>query len=396
MSDRSLRGKVAVAGVGETAYYRHGQSPDPEFVMCLKAILAACSDAGIDPRDIDGFASFSDDRNEPMALATALGTHELRFSNMQWGGGGGGGAGALANASAAIVGGLADCVVVYRALAQGEFGRFGQGAQLAAVPSDYALAMPYGQMSPAQFFAPKVMRFMHEYKVGQEALRAIAMASYHHAQANPRAIMHGRPLTEEKYDASRWITEPFHLYDCCMENDGAAALLLVSAEKARDLQQTPAFVLGAAIGAPYRVSSSPTAFFATPDYASSNFKPVAKRLYAMARVGPQDVDVVQCYENFTGGVMMSLVEHGFFEPDEAMDFLKLENLIAPTGRLPLNTSGGNLAECYMHGLEQQIEAIRQIRGQSTSQVPDVNVSLAVAGPMVTPVSTILYGSEAAL
>jgi acetyl-CoA acetyltransferase len=396
MSVRSLRGRVAVAGVGETTYYPHSKAPEPEFVMCLKAILAACADAGVDPRDIDGFASYSDDRNNPMALATALGTKELRFSNMQWGGGGGGGAGAIANASAAIVAGLADCVVVYRALAQGEFGRFGQGAQIPGVPGDYALAMPYGQMSPAQFFAPKVLRFMHEHQVGQEALRAIAMASYHHAQANPRAIMYGRPLTEEKYDASRWITEPFHLYDCCMENDGAAAVVLVSAERARDLKQTPAFVLGAAIGAPYQTPGSPTAAFAAADYPSSHFKPVAKHLYAMAQVGPKDVDVVQCYENFTGGVLMSLVEHGFFAPDEAMDFLKLENLVAPTGRLPLNTSGGNLAECYMHGLELQIEAVRQLRGQSTSQVPDAKVSLAVAGPMVSPVSTILYGSEAVL
>ncbi len=105
---------------------------------------------------------------------------------------------------------------------------------------------------------------------------------------------------------------------------------------------------------------------------------------------------MQCYENFTGGVLMSLVEHGFFAPEEAKDFLKLDNLIAPTGKLPLNTSGGNLAECYMHGLELQIEAVRQIRGQSTSQVPDANVSLAVAGPMVTPVSTIIFGSEATL
>lgn len=396
MSERSLRGRVAAVGVGETTYYRHSQAPEPEFVMCLKAILAACSDAGIDPRAIDGFASYSNDRNDPMALATALGTHELRFSNMQWGGGGGGGAGALANASAAIAGGLADCVVVYRALAQGQFGRFGQGAQISGVPGDLALAMPYGQMSPAQFFAPKVMRFMHEHKLGQEALRAIAMASYHHAQANPRAIMYGKPLTEEKYDQSRWITEPFHLYDCCMENDGAAAVVLVSSERARDLKQTPAFVLGAAIGAPYRTPGSPGAAFAALDYASSHFKTVAKHLYAMAGVGPKDVDVVQCYENFTGGVLMALVEHGFFEPDEVMDFLRLENLIAPTGKLPLNTSGGNLAECYMHGLELQIEAIRQIRGQSTSQVPETNISLAVAGPMVSPVSTILYGSEAVL
>ena len=296
----------------------------------------------------------------------------------------------------AIVGGLADCVVVYRALAQGQFGRFGQGPQAPAVPSEYALALSYGQMSPAQFFAPKAMRFMHEHNIGQEALRAISMAAYHHAQSNPRAIMYGRPLTEEKYDNSRWIAEPFRLYDCCQENDGAAAIVLVSADKARDYKQKPAFVLGAAIGSSFRVPGAPTGEFSSRDYASSHFKQAAKRLFEMAQIGPQDVDVVQCYENFTGGVLMSLVEHGFFAPEEAMDFLKLENLLAPTGKFPLNTSGGNLAECYMHGLGLQIEAVRQIRGQSTSQVPDVNVSLGVGGPMSPPVSTILYGSEATL
>jgi acetyl-CoA acetyltransferase len=395
MKKRTMRGEVAVAGVGETTYYRHGDSPDPEMVLCLKAILAACQDAGVDPKDIDGFASYSNDRNDGPTLAVALGVHELRFSNMQWGGGGGGGAGAMANAAAAIATGLADCVVVYRSLAQGQFGRFGQGARIATVNGDMALTAPYGQMSPAQWYAPKTIRFMHDHKIGQGALRAIAMASYHHAQANPRAVMYGRPLTAEGYDESRWITEPFHLYDCCMENDGAAAVILVSAERARDLKQKPAFVLGAAIGAGYRVHSTP-AGFATPDLASSHFKTVAAHLYEMAQVTAKDVDVVQCYENFTGGVLMSLVEHGFFAPEEAMDFLKIENLVSDGGKLPLNTSGGNLAECYMHGLELQIEAVRQIRGQSTSQVKDAKVSLAAAGPMVTPVSTILFGSEAVL
>jgi acetyl-CoA acetyltransferase len=395
MADRSLRGRVAVVGVGETEYFRHGQAADPEFVLCLKAILAACADAGVDPVDIDGFASYSNDRNDPPTLATALGCKELRFSNMQWGGGGGGGAGAMANAAAAVATGLADCVVVYRALAQGQFGRFGQGPQTRTLTGDMALTVPYGQMSPAQWYAPKVTRFMHEHGVGQEALRAIALASYHHAQSNPRAVMYGRPLTEAGYDESRWITEPFHLYDCCQENDGAAALILMPAERAKDLKQTPAYVLGAAIGAGYRVHSTP-AGFATPDLASSHFKTLAPRLYEMAGIAAADVDVVQCYENFTGGVLMALVEHGFFAPDEATDFLKLENLLAPGGKLPLNTSGGNLAECYMHGLELQIEATRQLRGQSSAQVPEAQVSLAVAGPMVTPVSTIILGSEATL
>ena len=127
MGERTLRGSVAVAGVGETDYYKRGRSPDAEAKLALKAILAACRDAGISPRDIDGFASFSNDRNDPSRLAAALGCRELRFSNMQWGGGGGGGSAAVASAAAAIHGGLAECVVVFRALAQGQFGRFGQG-----------------------------------------------------------------------------------------------------------------------------------------------------------------------------------------------------------------------------------------------------------------------------
>jgi len=396
MNGRSLKGRVAVAGVGETAYYKHGKAPEPEFVLCLKAILAACADAGIDPVEIDGFASYSDDRNDPATLATALNIRELRFSNMQWGGGGGGGAGAIANAAAAIAAGLADCVIVHRALAQGQFARFGRGQATTTVSGAGAYAVPYGQMSPAQWFAPKAMRFMHDHGIAAAALEAIARASYHHAQANPRAVMHGRPLDHETYQSSRWIAEPFHLYDCCMENDGAAALLLVSAERARDLAQTPAYILGAAIGAPRGVPYHPAASFAIPDYASSHFQTVAPRMYAMAGVAPADIDVVQCYENFTGGVLMSLIEHGLLAPEEANEVLTLDNLLAPGGRLPLNTSGGNLAECYMHGLELQIEAVRQLRGQSTSQVPDAEISLAASGPMVTPVSTVLFGTEATL
>jgi acetyl-CoA acetyltransferase len=116
----------------------------------------------------------------------------------------------------------------------------------------------------------------------------------------------------------------------------------------------------------------------------------------MANVTPKDIDVVQCYEKFTGGVLMSLVEHGLFKAEEANDVLKLSNLTANGGKLPLNTSGGNLAECYMHGLELHTEAVRQLRGTSFNQVKKADVALVVAGPMVTPVSTSIYGSEAAL
>jgi acetyl-CoA acetyltransferase len=389
MTARTIRGRVAIVGVGETKYYKHGQTPEPEVKLALQAILAACDDAGIDPRSIDGFASYSNDRNDPSRLAAALGIPELRFSNMQWGGGGGGGSAAVGNAAAAIAAGYADCVVVFRALAQGQFQRFGAAPPATTASGEAALTFPYGLISPAQRFAMRVMRFMHDHGIEASAQRAIALASYHHAQNNPRAVMHGRPLTPEAYDASRWIVEPFRLFDCCMENDGAAALVLVSAERARDMRQRPAYLLGVAQGSEYRNAARG---HNAPTYASSSFTTVAPHLYAMAGVTPKDVSVVQSYENFTGGVLMSLVEHDFFTAEEANAFLTLDNLIAPKGRLPLNTSGGNLAECYMHGLELQIEAVRQLRGQSTNQVPGARVGMVISGPMVTPVSSMLVST----
>jgi len=114
----------------------------------------------------------------------------------------------------------------------------------------------------------------------------------------------------------------------------------------------------------------------------------------MARVEPSDVEVVQAYENFTGGVLLSLAEHGFFRPEEANDMLTLENLSAPNGKLPLNTSGGHLAECYMHGMNLIIESVRQIWGDSSNQLRDVDIAMMIAGPMVTPVSSLILGSEA--
>ena len=394
MTERTLRGKVAIAGIGETIYYKHGQSPDAEFKLALQAILAACHDAGIDPREVDGFASYGGDRSDAPRLAAALGVHELRFSNMHWGGGGGGVAAAVANAGAAVHSGMANCVIAFRSLAQGQFARYGRANQLAAVSGDDAFLAPYGLMSPAQRFAMKITRFMTDNGIRHEALRAIAMASYHHAQTNPRAVMYGRPLTEEKYDASRWIIEPFHrLFDCCQENDGAGAVLVVPADRAKDLPHKPVYLLGAAQGGHHR-SAAPA--HNAPDYASAHFKTVAKNMWDMAKLGPKDVDVVQAYENFTGGVLLSLVEHGFVDPHTANDFLTLDNLLAPTGKMPMNTSGGNLAECYMHGLEMVNESVRQLRGTAANQVPNPQVAAVLGGPMVTPVSSLVLGTEATL
>jgi acetyl-CoA acetyltransferase len=392
--ERTLRGKTVIAGIGETTYYKHGQSPDSEFKLALMAVVAACKDAGIDPHDIDGFASYGNDRSEAGRLAAALGVKELRFSNMFWGGGGGGVCGAVGNAAAAVATGMADCVVAFRSLAQGQYARYGRGSGAPVVGSDDAFIVPYGVMSPAQRFAMKVTRFMHEHSIRQEALRAISLACYHHAQNNPNAVMHGRPLDEIKYDASRWIIEPhFHLYDCCQENDGAAAVIVMAADRAKDLAKKPSYLLACAQGCDHR-SAAPV--HNMPNYPSSHFRQIAPRLYEMARLSPSDIGIVQCYENFTGGVLMSLVEHDLVRPEQANEILVKDNLIAPNGRMPLNTSGGNLAECYMHGLELVIEAVRQIRGDAINQVTRNDAAIVIGGPMVTPVSSLILGSEATL
>src|SRR5271166_5685627 len=252
MEEFTVKDKVAIAGVGESKYYKRGKAPVPEFKLAVEAITKAAADAGIKVTDIDGFASYSDDRNSAVRLAAALGLPELRFANMMWGGGGGGGSGAVGNAAAAIVAGYAKYVCVFRALAQGQFGRFGQAPPVKTLSGPAAYTLPYGMAVPAHWVALRTRRFMHDHGINQDPLRAVAMADYYHAQFNPRAVMYGHPLTREEYDNSRWIAEPFHLYDCCMENDGAAAVILTSAERARDLKQKPVYVMAAAQGAPYR------------------------------------------------------------------------------------------------------------------------------------------------
>jgi acetyl-CoA acetyltransferase len=394
MNSRTIRGKIAVVGVGESAYYRYGQSPDSEYKLALTAILAAAKDAGIPAKSIDGFASFANDRNTALRVANSLGVDEMRWSSMQWGGGGGGPSGAVAQAAAAIACGFAETVVVYRGLAQGQFGRIGAGRGGGA-PRE-SLRSAYGVRTPAEFFASRANRYFHDHDIDLEAQKAVALASYHHAQSNPRAVMHGRPLTSQKYDESRWIAEPWHLYDCCQESDGACALILVSADRAKDICDRPAYVLGAAMGGGRRSGGIVEGVYDPEVFATAEFGPLAPRLYDMAGLSPRDVDVVQSYENFTGGVVMAMIEHGLCAPEEANDFFTFDNLIAPHGGMPLNTSGGNLAEAYIHGLGLHVEAVRQLRGSSTNQVPDAKVSLVISGPMVTPASNVIFGSHEVL
>jgi len=386
-----LRQKSAVCGIGETRYYKRGDAPHTEFQLACLAIKAAAEDAGLPLSEIDGFVSYSDSRNGPTRLSAALGIDNLRFAATTWPGGGNTAAAAMQIADAAVRAGYARNIVVFRAIAQGQFGRYGQAraGSGSVLGGTAAFNAPYGLLTPAQQCALRTAAFMDKYGVSQEALCDIAMACFANAQLNPRALQNGHPLTREKYHASRWIVTPYHLYDCCPENDGAAASIVTSAERARDMRSTPAYIVATAQG-----DGPSFGEFGPDNYTSSYYGSVASNLWNYAGLTAQDMDVVQFYENFTGAVLIALAEMGFAPMEGIQEFVSDDALVGPDAKLPFNTSGGNIAEAYIHGFGLINEAVRQVRGESTCQVKDVEHSLMVAGPGYAPGSALVLGATA--
>jgi acetyl-CoA acetyltransferase len=385
-----MHGQAVVVGVGESVYYKHGGSPDTEFQLACTAIKNAARDAGLKLNQLDGLISYMDNRNSPLRIADALGFGELRWSVTPWAGGGNNSSATMHLADAAISGGHADYVVAFRALAQGQFQRLGSGAGLMGgmAPEGLTWGLPYGLMTPAQECALQTNRWMHDHGVSQEALAAVSLACYANAQRNPRAVRYGRPLTREAYHESRWIVEPFHLYDCCMENDGAAAVIITTPERAKDLPGKAVPILATAQGKGPEIGMHS---FQQRWFPNMYYGNVGEMIWNRAGVKPTDVDVLQLYENFTGPVVMALCEMGYCEPGEVDAFVADGALEGPDARLPFNTSGGNIAEAYIHGLEMVIEAVRQSRGESTCQAKKVDLSLAVGGPGYAPGSAVLFG-----
>jgi len=382
-----VHGRAVVVGVGESRYYKRGEATESEFQLACIAIRNAVDDAGLTMRDVDGVVSYME-RNEPVRLSAALGMGDLAFTAQTFGGGGNGAGAAVTLADAAITAGYARCVVAFRSLAQGQFGRYGQSGRSRRSRGAGAFTVPYGIQTPAQICAMQTQRFMHEHGVTQDSLAEVVLASYAHAQRNPRAIRFGTPLTRDEYHASRWIAEPFHLYDCCPENDGAAAVVVTTRERGRDLRRSPVAIVAGAHGLEHRGG---VAAFAEAGFPTAHLRHVARQLWSRAGAGPEDVPVAQFYENFTGPVLMAIAEMGFCPPEELNDFVSGGNLRWPDGRLPINTSGGNIGEGYIHGFGNVIEAVRQVRGESTCQVADVELSLSVSGPNYAPGSAVLFG-----
>jgi len=388
----SLRDKACIVGVGLTDYGKRGEFFEINQAVQIRGALdRALEDAGLERSDVDGFASYSVESNDPGMLAPALGIPNVNFSNLVFGGGGGGTCGAIANAAAAVHAGLAEVVMVYKIITQPPHARFGASygsPQVAANPySDFHL--PFGLTSPVQFMAMLFQRHMYRYGTTTRHLAEVAVQQRVHAQRNPLALKRD-PLTIEDHQASRVIADPFRLFDCCQENDGGGVILVTSAERARDLRQRPVYIMAGAQGGSSHWGSGLTMQNQPDDlHASAGHAQLAERLYRMAGVGPEDVDVALLYDHFSGLVILQLEDYGFCKRGEGGGLVEDGGLLWDGGRIPTNTHGGNLSEVYLLGLTHLAEAVRQLRGTSTSQVPDAEIALVTAGPTNLPSSSVL-------
>ena len=293
----------------------------------------------------------------------------------------------------AVATGVAEVVVVYRALNDRSGLRFGSfGSAITELPLWLSWYAPFGLLTPASWVALQAHRYMHAYGVTNADFAPIAVVDRQHAATNPDAWFYERPITVEDHQASRWVVEPvLRLLDCCQETDGGVALVVTSAERARDLRHRPAYVTAAAQGASAD-GEMMTSYYRDDITGLPEMGVVASRLWEQSGLTPADISTAFLYDHFTPFVLIQLEELGFCPRGEAKHFATVENL-SLGGTLPINTSGGLLGEAYVHGMNGITEAVRQVRGTSCNQVPDVEHVLVTAGTGV-PTSGLILGADA--
>ncbi|OWY80010.1 lipid-transfer protein [Rhodococcus sp. BUPNP1] len=386
-----LSGAAAIVGIGATDFSK--DSGRSELRLAAEAVRAALDDAGLTPADVDGLVSFTMDTNTEVAVARSVGIPRLKFfSRIHYGGGAA--CATVQQAAMAVATGVADVVVAYRAFNERSGARYGQvntalAAQVNSSGTDNAFSYPHGLSTPASFVAMVAQRYIHVSGATSADFGAVAVADRAHAATNPKAFFHGKPITLEDHQNSRWIAEPLHLLDCCQESDGGVAIVVTSAERAKDLKQTPAVIAAAAQG------SGPDQYIMTSYYRDGltglpEMGIVGDQLWEQAGIGPQDIATAVLYDHFTPYVLMQLEELGFCGRGEAKDFVA--DGIQVGGRLPINTHGGQLGEAYIHGMNGIAEGVRQIRGTAVNQVDDVDHVLVTAGTGVPTSGLVLSRS----
>ena len=390
MNDLSISGRASIAGLGTTEFSKN--SGRTELRLAMEATLAALADAGIDPSEVDGFSSYTVDKVPEYEIARLLGAKDVKFFS-QVPHGGGAACAPVLHAAMAVATGVAKTVVVYRAMNERSWYRFGNGnygfgSSPIVENVNYGWYMPYGFHTPAAWVGMFAQRYMHRYGATSEDFGRVAVAARDFAATNPAAFFHGKPITLEEHQASRWICEPLHLLDCCQESDGAVAMVITSSERARDLKQKTVIIKGAAQGLSDGQQIM-TSYFREDITGLPEMGLVAKQLWQQSGLSAEDIQSAVIYDHFTPFVLPQLEEFGFVKRGEAKDFIRAGEH-ARGGKLPINTHGGQLGEAYIHGMNGIAEGVRQVRGSSVNQVADVHNVLVTAGTGV-PTSGLILG-----
>lgn len=354
--------KIAIVGVGTTDFAAMYKERDPSrtsYGLGIDALKNALDDAGLKIGAIDGLLCCRMSSYE--RIGDLLGLRHPCVVNGYEGSGRMAGV-IIQHAAALIAAGLATTV----ACVYGNNGRSAAmtyGGESAAAPDNLYYDLAYGMTSPGAYVSMMYKRYAHLYGAPDGALAPLAISNRKNAALNPIAVMKEQ-ITEEQYLAARYIAEPLRLYDYCMINDGGCAIIVTSADRAKDLKKRPVLISASAS------CGDLTNFYTKPDFFDEASKHVADKVYQQAGLGPSDMDCVQIYDNFTPIMLFSLESFGFAPRGEGWRWIR-DGRIELGGELPVNTSGGHTAEGYMQGWALQIEAVRQLRGEAGArQVPD--------------------------
>lgn len=382
--DRFPRGKTAIVAAST---YGMGESPGLSSIdLAVSASVRALDQVGLAPSDVDGlFIGLPDDFLSGLTLAEYLGIQPKVTDNNRTGG-----SAFLTHAMwAALAIEAGQCEVAL--IAYGSNQRTAAGGLVSALrPSPYEA--PYKLARPVGGYALATSRYMHEYGLKREQLGEVAIAARRWAQLNPAAFMR-EPLTMQEYLKSRMVADPISVRDCCLVTDGAAAVVMVSAERAKHLAKRPVYLLGAAAATDHKDITS------MPDLTTTAAVQSGARAFAQAGVKPADIDVVQVYDAFTINTLLFLEDLGFCKKGEAGAFVE-GGRIAPGGALPVNTNGGGLSCVHpgMYGLFTIVEATEQLMGLSGDrQVKDAKLALAHGnGGELSSQATVVLGTEETL